>query len=67
MTDDIQLIDRLVLQNAEFDACEELAKALNRLPPVVDDDYPEAGYNYERALYAFISACKANGRALNVP
>ena len=61
---DLYKLGRMELQGAEFDACEELAKALHNLPPVVDDDYPAMRHRYDSALRAFLAACKANGRNL---
>jgi len=59
-------VDRIKLQKAEFDACDELAKQMRRinLTPIVDDDYPEVRHGYEAALRAFLTACSANGRTL---
>lgn len=56
--------DRMVLQNAEFDALERLMATTNGLfqTAVVDDDYPEMRHRYEGALHDFLQACKANGR-----
>lgn len=50
------------LQRKEFDAVDALAKALNSMPAVVDDDYPEGRHNYESALANLIAAMKRNGR-----
>lgn len=57
--------DRMALQSAEFDAMEKLAAAWRALTmtPIVDDDYPQVRHHYEGALGAFLTACKANGRA----
>jgi hypothetical protein len=52
--------DRLELQRLEFDALDRLMVAYNRMPPVVDDDYPEARHRYEGALTDFLTACKNN-------
>lgn len=61
-------MDKIKLQNAEFDACDELCKQMRRISmtAVVDDDYPEVRYAYEHALYAFLEACKANGRKFDM-
>jgi hypothetical protein len=56
------IIDRLKLQNDEFDALIKLNYAYSGMPAVVDDDYPEARHNYENALKTFLEACKNNGR-----
>lgn len=55
-------LDSLQAQKAEFDALDELTKALKNLPPVVDDDYPAARHVYEGKLQTFLEAAKANGR-----
>lgn len=57
-------MDRIDLQNAEFDALSVLAEEWRKLRQVavVDDDYPEARHYYESALKAFIEAADANGR-----
>ena len=57
-------MDRIALQNKEFDALDKLAKQWRRLQmtPVVDDDYPEVRHDYEGALSTFLTACKKNGR-----
>lgn len=57
-------MDRIDLQNAEFDALTRLAEEWRKLQQVavVDDDYPEARHYYEGALKDFIKACDANGR-----
>ncbi len=52
--------ERLELQNAEFEAMRELRIAFDRLPPVVDDDYPEMRACYESCLRAFLRAVKVN-------
>lgn len=64
MPDDLR--GRIDLQNAEFDACQWLAKQYRRLTAtmVVDDDYPEIRHDYESAVRAFLKACKANGRSM---
>lgn len=51
-------------QRKEFDAADELAKALkaHNQTPVVDDDYPEIRHRYENALAAFIRSMKENNR-----
>ena len=56
--------DRMNLQRAEFDAATKMMEQLRRLnhTMIVDDDYPEVRYEYERALADFISAMKTNGR-----
>lgn len=52
------------LQNEEFDAVAELSKEYRRirLTPIVDDDYPEVRYAYERAIRSLIYALRENGR-----
>jgi hypothetical protein len=62
MTEDLR--NPMTLQREEFDAQEELSVQWNRLKqtPVVDDDYPEVRFDYERALEKFIKAMKANKR-----
>ncbi len=55
-------IKEMEKQSAEFDAVTELAKALNNLPAVVDDDYPEMRHFYENALQKLINRLKSNGR-----
>lgn len=57
-------MDKIELQNKEFDAVAELSEQYRRitLTPVVDDDYPAVRYDYERAVKAAIEAFKANGR-----
>lgn len=51
-------------QNAEFDACAQLADAWHMLKrvTVVDDDYPQYRQKYEIALLTFIAAIYRNGR-----
>jgi archaellum biogenesis ATPase FlaH len=52
-------------QSAEFDALEALAKTYKETiqsVAIVDDFYPEARFNYERALQNFFEKCQANGR-----
>lgn len=58
--------DGIALQNAEFDAAVELAKQYRRITmtPVVDDDFPEVKFDYDRAADAFLRAAVANGRKL---
>lgn len=55
---------RIVYQNAEFDAVERLTEQYRRLTltPVVDDDYPAVRHDYENALKALLQACAYNGR-----
>lgn len=57
-------MDRIALQNAEFDALEKLAEQYRRLSltAVVDDDYPYVRHDYESALKALLEACAYNGR-----
>lgn len=57
-------MDRIALQNAEFDALEKLAEQYRRLSltAVVNDDYPSVRHDYEAALKAFLNACAYNGR-----
>jgi hypothetical protein len=61
-----EMRDGIALQNAEFDALENLTRQWRRIQmtPVVDDDYPEVRHGYEGALASFLSACKANGRTM---
>lgn len=58
--------EKIVAQNAEFEACAELAKQWRRLETtaIVDDDYPGVRADYESALAAFMLACQENGRQL---
>lgn len=56
--------DKIQLQFEEFEGCQKLFTAHRRLPAPVDDDYPEARLQYERALKDFLVVCAANGRAL---
>jgi len=58
------IAQRMLDQNAEFDAVVALAEQYRRLTccPVVDDDYPEVRHHYESALSALIKALKINGR-----
>lgn len=55
-------LDSLQAQKAEFDALDELTKALKNLPPVVHGDYPEYRDRYEGKLNSFLEAAKANDR-----
>jgi hypothetical protein len=57
------VMDKIKLQNKEFDALDKLIKTYKNLPAVVDDDYPEMRHYYESAIRAFLEACKANGRS----
>lgn len=57
-----QVMDRMKTQSEEFAALGLLLKALNRLPPIVDDEYPEMRHYFESALATFIAAMVANGR-----
>lgn len=56
------MIDRIQLQNDEFNALDRLGEAWRRLKQtaVVDDDYPEMRHRYEAALRDFIAALRAN-------
>lgn len=56
------MMDRLALQNTEFDALTHLVEQWRklRMTPVVDDDYPEMRHYYESALRTFRDALKAN-------
>lgn len=56
--------DPIHLQAEEFNRLHLLCRALNNLPPVVDDDYPEMRHHYERELEKFIVALRDNGRIL---
>lgn len=62
-------MDKMQLQNAEFDAANRFSKATTRLfaTPVVDDDYPEVRHGYEAALSGLLAAVSANGRRIDVP
>lgn len=55
---------RMDLQNSEFEAVHNLSAAYKSLSytPIVDDDYDEVRYNYERALRSLVDALKANKR-----
>ena len=55
---------RIIYQNAEFDAVEKLAEQYRRLTltPVVDDDFPTVRHDYENALKGLLEACAYNGR-----
>lgn len=57
-------MNQITLQNAEFEAVDELAKQWRRLQmtPVVDDDYPAVRSSYEGAVNRMLKACMANGR-----
>jgi hypothetical protein len=57
-------LDRIALQNIEFDALEKLIKTYKELcnVAVVDDSYPEYRHYYESALKTFIEALIGNGR-----
>lgn len=54
-------------QRKEFDAVAALAKRYRALPPIVDDDYPEARHYYECAIRELIDALVANGRIRTPP
>lgn len=56
-------IDKLLTQRDEFFSLQALWKAYDDLPAVVDDDYPQMRFYYERALKDFLDACAKNGRA----
>lgn len=47
-------------QRAEFGAVETLIEAYQRLPAVVDDDYPRLRRSYETAIRILQEAIKAN-------
>lgn len=57
-----EMIKAMQPQIAEFEALNNLIKAYNNLPAIVDDDYPEMRHYYESNLKAFLNACKINGR-----
>ncbi|WOE76350.1 hypothetical protein [Alterisphingorhabdus coralli] len=59
-----EILGKLHLQNAEFDALTALIKAKEHhdCVPVVDEQYQEARHNYEGALEHFIKAMEENGR-----
>ncbi len=59
-------LDRIKLQNAEFDALLSLSAAHEALcrTAVVDDDYPEVRHRYEGELRAFLQACADNQRPM---
>ncbi len=61
------MMHRLELQKREFETLDMLVEALKRLPPVVDDDYPQMRWAYDRALMEFLRACQANGRMKRLP
>lgn len=66
-TDHEKMMARIDLQNKEFDAVQELAKAYTggiQTTAVVDDDYPAVRHRYEGALNRLLVACKANGRTM---
>lgn len=56
--------DRIETQRAEFNAVSVLSEQYRRITmtPVVDDDYPEVRYDYERAVCQLIEALKRNKR-----
>jgi NTP pyrophosphatase (non-canonical NTP hydrolase) len=60
---------RIELQNAEFDACNELAKQWRRIQmtPAVDDDYGMVRGDYEAALLKFLKATHANRDGQKIP
>ena len=60
------VMDRMALQNSEFDAVAELAKQYRRITmtPVVDDDYPEVRHDYDSALNWLLVAAKNNNRRM---
>lgn len=53
-------MDKMQLQRNEFTALTELVKKFDALPPIVDDDYPEARHYYESAMRTFIEAINLN-------
>ena len=57
-------LDRIALQNAEFNTLTELCRRWSTLQrvSVVDDEYPEVRHYYESAMRTFLEAAKANGR-----
>lgn len=59
---DKSLIERIELQNKEFNALDNLIKAYTIMTntAVVDDDYPAMRHNYNSALNRFIIATKIN-------
>lgn len=60
---DIQdYIKALEPQKNEFDRLDDLIKAYQNLPAIVDDDYPLMRGRYEVALKNFIQAIRNNGR-----
>lgn len=59
--------EKIRRQGAEFDAMAKLAKAYARLPPIVDDDYPEMRHYYESAMQQFAKALRLNRPELFTP
>lgn len=53
---------RMKTQSSEFNAVAALAKAFKALPAVVDDDYPEMRFYYERAMRDLLAALHDNKR-----
>lgn len=55
-------VDRIALQNAEFDAVRKVRKAFDDLcrVAIVDDDYPEWRHYYECAMRDFLDAVAKN-------
>lgn len=53
-------------QKSEFEELNRLLKSYNRLcyTPIVDDDYHQIRYLYERDLQLFLIACRHNGRSI---
>lgn len=58
------MTDRIILQNAEFEAVNNLAVEWRRLQmtAVVDDEYAYVRSGYEGAMDRFLKATRANGR-----
>lgn len=56
--------DPMLLQSEEFNRLQDLCRAFNSLPAIVDDDYPQCRHHYDRVLDRFIEALRNNGRIL---
>jgi cation diffusion facilitator CzcD-associated flavoprotein CzcO len=60
------LMNKMEAQKKEFDAVEKLAERYRAITttPIVDDDYPEVRFYYERAVRDVIDAFRTNGRSV---
>lgn len=56
------MLERFRRQGAEFTALSEAAAAMDAMPPIVDDDYPEARFKFEGAFERLMNAMAENGR-----